>query len=134
MKKRPAVLHIAILGSIERFLAILIEHYAGTFPTWLAPVQLQLIPIAERHNEAAQKVAKEFQKAGIRTEVNYKNEPMGAKIRNATLQKVPYLGIIGDREVQSSLISIRTREGKDLGQMNLSAFIDLIKKEIEKIH
>ncbi len=142
-EEQCVMIHRVVLGSLERFFGILIEHYGGAFPAWLAPVQLELIPIADRHNETAQTVAKELQKSGIRIEVNVKNEPLGAKIRNATLQKVPYLGIIGDREVQSisnqtgktdCLISIRTREGKDLGQMKLSSFIDLIKKEIEKIH
>lgn len=138
---QPIVIHRSSIGAIERTMAFLIEKYEGAFPVWLAPVQLQVIPIAERHNEAAQKAASELQKAGMRVEVNYKNEPMGAKIRSATLQKVPYLGIIGDREITRNVIdrqelfmSVRTREGKDLGQMKLNAFIEIIKKEIEKIH
>lgn len=137
-KKRPAVLHIAILGSIERFLAILIEHYGGAFPTWLAPVQLVIVPISERHNEAAQKVAGVLKAHDLRIEVDSVNGTMQSKIRSATLQKVPLLGIIGDKEISLSdsseklFISIRTREGKNLGQADVNSFIDQIKKEIEK--
>ncbi len=137
VSERPALIHRAPLGSLERFVGILIEHYAGAFPTWLAPVQVEIIPIAERHNLSAQKVVSSLKNAGLRAQVNEDNTPMGAKIRTATLQKVPYLGIIGDREVGSIgklQMSIRTREGKDLGQMDLASFIDKIKKDIEKIY
>lgn len=133
------MIHRVVLGSMERFFGILIEHYGGAFPAWLSPVQVEIIPIAERHNTQAFKLVKLLKHAGIRTHLNDDNETMQAKIRNATLQKVPYLGIIGDKEIERSsdselYVSIRERSGKDLGQMNLQVFIDQIKKEIEKIH
>lgn len=138
------MIHRVVLGSMERFFGILIEHYNGAFPAWLSPVQLVVIPITERHNEAALKISKVLKAQGVRVEVDNNNEPLGAKIRTATLQKVPYLGIIGDKEIQSSnfkdqsgsdwFMSIRTREGKNLGQIKLGSFIDQFKKEIEKIH
>ncbi len=128
---RPAVLHIAILGSFDRFLAILIEQYAGAFPLWLAPVQLSIIPIAERHVEAAKSFAKQFKDAGIRVELNDKNEPMGAKIREATLQKIPFMAIIGDREMADNSVSVRTRSGEDLKAISLSDFINRLSNDIE---
>lgn len=145
--KEPIVIHRSSIGAIERTIAFLIEHYGGAFPVWLVPVQVVLIPIAERHNTATQKVASIMKNAGLRVEVNTDNEPMGAKIRNATLQKVPFMGIIGDKEMTRSVIpsgvegshdqqklfiSVRSREGKDLGQMSLTAFIDKLKNDIEK--
>src|SRR3989338_7380868 len=128
-EKRPVMIHRAIFGSFERFIAILTEHYQGAFPTWLSPVQVVLIPIADRHQEAAKEVYNELQKAGIRVELDNRSESMQAKIRDATLQKVPFMDIIGDRELESrgskiedGKISVRTREGKDLGQMSLTKF------------
>lgn len=132
--KRPVMLHRAISGSPERLLAILLEHYGGAFPLWLSPVQIIIIPIADRHQDYANKISIELKRAGIRVEIDHRQESMQAKIRGATLQKVPYMGIIGDRESQKLeelCLSIRTREGKDLGQMELNKFIDQIKKEIE---
>lgn len=134
-EQRPAILHIAILGSIERFIGVLIEHYAGKFPTWLSPVQIKVIPIADRHKEYAKKVTKLFIENNIRVEDDLRSESMQAKIRSATLQKIPYMGIIGDKEVQNEKelkISIRSRDGKDLGQLNLSEILAKLKTEIEK--
>ncbi len=128
---RPAVLHVAILGSYDRFLGILIEHYAGSFPTWLAPVQVALIPIAERHVPAAQKAADILRASGIRVEVDDRSEPMGAKIRSHTLQKVPYMGIIGDKESDGGQISVRTRKGEDLKAMSIEDFLRLLQDQIE---
>ncbi len=128
---RPAVLHVAILGSVERFLAILIEHYAGAFPLWLSPVQLGIIPIAERHLAAAQKAAESLRAQGFRVLIDDKNSSMQAKIRSLTLQKVPYLGIIGDREADSGSISVRTRTGTDLKAMRLEELAAKLKEEIE---
>lgn len=138
-EKRPIMIHRAIIGSAERMIMVLLEHYAGKLPVWLSPVQVMIVPISEKHNAAADKAAEQLRKADFRVEVNDKNEPMGAKIRNATLQKVPFLGIIGDKEINrsdkdNSYLSVRTREGKDLGQMEIGAFIGLINKQIEKIH
>lgn len=129
---RPAVLHIAILGSFDRFLGILIEHYAGAFPVWLAPVQVAVIPIAERHNEAARNALEVLRNAGLRVELDDRNESMQAKIRDATLQKVPYMAIMGDREVQGGTVSARTRSGEDLKSMPLEQFVRKVKDEIER--
>jgi threonyl-tRNA synthetase len=129
--KQPVVIHRSSLGAIERTMAFLIEKYAGAFPVWLAPVQVTLIPIAERHVPAAQKMAQSLTSRGIRVEVDDKSEPMGAKIRNATLQKVPYMGIIGDKEVTQERISIRTRKGEDLKAMSLENFLSLLQDQIE---
>jgi threonyl-tRNA synthetase len=129
--KQPVVIHRSSLGAFERTMAFLIEHYAGAFPVWLAPVQVVLIPIAERHIEMAQQMAEKLKSHGIRVETDEKSEPMGAKIRSATLQKVPFMGIIGDREVTEKRISVRTRTGEDLKAMSLENFLSLLQKAIE---
>lgn len=131
-EEAPAVLHVAILGSVDRFLAILIEQYAGAFPLWLSPLQVALVPIAERHNDEAEKIVGELKKIGIRAEADTKGEPMGAKIRYHTLQKTPYMAIIGDKEVQSHALSVRTRSGEELKGMSLSDFIAKLTDEIER--
>lgn len=146
-KKHPVILHRGLTGSLERTLGILIEHYGGAFPLWLSPVQVIVIPIAERHKEYAKNVVVKLaqqsaQQAGpLRVKLDNRNETMQAKIREATLQKVPYLVIIGNREIQltanslqqtAMYISVRSREGKDLGQMSLAQFLEKLKKEIEK--
>lgn len=137
---RPAILHIAILGSVERFMGILIEHYGGKFPSWLSPVQLKIIPISDRHNEFANRIKNIMSENGLRIEVDDRNETMQGKIRDATLQKVPYMGIIGDKEMEKSgidkpegtYISVRSRDGKNLGQIDLAKLINKLKVEIEK--
>ena len=129
--KQPVVIHRSSVGAFERTMAFLIEKYAGAFPVWLAPVQVTLIPIAERHVEAANKLAEKLKTAGIRVEIDGKSEPMGAKIRTATLQKVPYMGIIGDKEVTQGCISVRTRKGEDLKAMSLENFLSLLQDQIE---
>lgn len=131
-QEKPVMIHRAIFGSFERFTAILTEHYQGAFPLWLSPIQVIILPIAQRHNEYALKVNNELKKAGIRTEIDLRAETLQAKIRQATLQKVPFMGIIGDKEIESETLSIRTRNGKDLGQVRLSNFIKNIKEEIDK--
>lgn len=129
----PAILHIAMVGSIERFMGILIEHYAGKFPIWLSPVQIVLIPIADRHREKAASMIRIIEAKGIRAELDDRQETMQAKIRNHTLQRVPYMGIIGDKEIENAdAISIRTRDGKDLGKITVSEFIKQIQEEIDK--
>jgi threonyl-tRNA synthetase len=130
-EERPAVLHVAILGSVDRFLGILIEQFAGIFPLWLNPVQVAIVPIAERHSEAGNAVKERLMKEGIRTVVDNRSEPMQAKIRDHTLQKVPYLGIIGDKETSSNAVSVRTRDGRDLKSMSNEDFVSLLKDEIE---
>jgi threonyl-tRNA synthetase len=132
-EKTPVVFHRAIFGSIERFLGVLVEHYAGKFPVWLSPIQVTLLPIADRHIEYATKLYNALQDAGIRVELNTKADTLQAKIRMATLQKVPFMGIIGDKEVSSdNQMSVRTREGKDLGSLELSQFIQQVKQNIDK--
>ena len=113
-------------------MGILIEHYAGAFPVWLAPVQVVLIPIAERHNTAAQQALQTLRDAGLRVELDDRSESMQAKIRDATLQKVPYMGIMGDREVAGGVLSVRTRRGEDLKTMSLENFVAKLKEEIER--
>jgi len=140
--KRPVLIHRAPLGSLERWVGILIEHYAGAFPLWLAPVQVKIIPIADRHQKYGEKILKKLTEEDVRVELDDRSETMEAKIRDATLQKIPFMIIIGDREVRSGkwevgnfdkwIIAVRTREGKDLGQMSLSRFLIKIKNKIEK--
>jgi threonyl-tRNA synthetase len=128
----PYILHRATMGAIERFLGVWLEHVQGNIPVWLSPVQVTLIPIADRHVEAVEKMAQELKKENIRVEVDSRAETMQAKIRQATLQKVPYMGIIGDKEINDQLVSIRSREGKDLGKLNLSDFVKRVKEEIDQ--
>ncbi len=131
-KQRPVMIHRAILGSFERYIGILTEHYQGSFPLWLSPVQVTLLPITDAQNSYGEKILKELIAAGIRVELDSRNERLQAKIRDATLQKVPFLGIIGKQEVEDKTISVRTRDGKDLGLMKTPAFLDKIKQEIDK--
>ena len=114
---RPYMVHRALLGSIERFMGVLIEHYGGAFPTWLAPVQATVIPIADRHTEYAESVRSQLVEAGLRVTVDGRNERMNAKIREAQVQKVPYMLVVGDREVDANAVAVRLRSGQDLGAM-----------------
>jgi threonyl-tRNA synthetase len=120
---RPYMVHRALLGSLERFLGVLIEHYAGAFPLWLAPVQVMLVPIADRHVEHARRVASELEAAGLRVDVDERAERMQAKIRDAQLQKVPYMLVVGDKEVEAQAVAVRLRSGQDLGSMAVDAFL-----------
>jgi threonyl-tRNA synthetase len=128
-KHRPVMLHRVLLGSIERFLGVLIEHYAGAFPTWLAPVQAIAVTVTDRHIPHAEKVYRALLEAGIRVEKDTRNEKLSYKIREAQLQKVPYMLVVGDREVAADGISPRRRDGKDLGLMDLARFIEVIQEE-----
>ncbi|MBM3943713.1 MAG: threonine--tRNA ligase [SAR202 cluster bacterium] len=128
-RSRPYMVHRAILGSLERFLGVLIEHYAGAFPPWLAPVQAVVIPIADRHLEYAASVQARLQGAGLRAEVDDRGERMNQKIRQAQLQKVPYMLVVGDKEVQDSAVSVRLREGENLGPMPLDALVERMRGE-----
>jgi threonyl-tRNA synthetase len=125
----PLVIHRAPLGTHERMIGFLIEHYAGAFPLWLAPVQAALIPIADRHVEAAQRAAARLVEAGLRIQVEDGPERMNAKIRNAQLRKIPYMLILGDREVAEGAVAVRLRSGEDLGAMPLEAFVERAAKE-----
>ena len=121
---RPVMIHRAVTGATERFMALLIEHFAGAFPVWLAPVQAMIIPITERHNAYAQQVLAKLKAAGIRAEVDSRNERMKAKIRDAQLQKYPYMLVVGDKEAASDAVSVRLRTGTDLKAIALPAFIE----------
>ena len=128
---RPYVVHRAILGSIERFFGVLIEHYAGAFPAWLAPVQATVIPIADRHLEYAHMLEKSLKEQGIRVEVDDRSERMNAKIRHAQLQKVPYMLVVGDKESDANSVAVRLRDGQDAGSKTLTETIALIQEAIE---
>lgn len=129
--KTPVMIHRAPLGSLERFLGILIEHYSGAFPVWLSPVQAKILPISEKHLEYGQKLKQQLLENGIRVELDERNESLGNKIRNANSEKVPYMLILGDKEIKNDQISIRNRQSKT-ESMQIDKFIDIIKDEIEK--
>jgi threonyl-tRNA synthetase len=131
-KHRPVMIHRTIYGSIERFIGILIEQYAGAFPTWLAPVQVRILPVTDRANEYAKKLEAEFLDKDIRVETDLRNEKIGYKVREAQLQKIPYMVILGDKEVESGNISIRSRKDGDLGTMSLDSFIGKVIDEVNK--
>ena len=126
----PVMLHRAILGSLERFLGILIEHYAGVFPAWLAPVQVVVMGITDNQIEYVKKIEQKLKKQGIRVIADLRNEKVGFKIREHTLQKIPYLLVTGDREVENSTVAVRTRSGEDLGGMSLDDFARKLTDEI----
>jgi len=128
----PVMIHRAPLGSLERFLAILIENYKGNFPTWLSPVQVQILPISEKIINYSQEIYKKLHERQIRVELNKEGEPLGAKIRKAQMEKIPYMIIIGEKEEKEDKISVRTRSGKDLGQMELDKFIKDLRLEIDE--
>ncbi len=127
----PVMLHCAVTGATERFMGMLIEHFGGAFPLWLAPVQATVIPIADRHQPYADEVAKSLREAGFRVEVDARSERMNAKIRHAQLQKVPYMLVAGDREVEAGTVAVRVRTGEDLGAIPLAEFIARIEGERE---
>lgn len=129
-KKIPVMLHRAILGSLERFMGILIEHHAARFPLWLAPVQVAVLPISEKQYDFTRHVTQILQKQGIRANFDLRNEKIGFKIREHTLQKIPYLLIVGDKEVENNSVSVRSREGEDLGVMKIDAICDILKQEV----
>jgi threonyl-tRNA synthetase len=131
-EEQPIVIHRSSIGALERVMAFLIEHYGGAFPLWLAPVQVVLLPIADRHIEFTQKVVAELQKAGIRAEADVRSERLQAKIRDATLQKVPFMGIIGDKEIDEESVSVRKGGGEDLGKLKISAFVKQLQENIDK--
>lgn len=132
--EQAVVIHRSSIGAIERIIAFLIEKYAGAFPLWLSPVQVVLVPIAERHAKHSEKLANQLREKGIRVEVDNRQETMQARIRTATLQKVPYLGIIGDKEITEgqSCLSLRKRGGGDLGLIPLEKFLESLVEEIDK--
>jgi threonyl-tRNA synthetase len=130
-KQTPIMLHRAIFGSLERFLGILIEHHAGRLPTWLAPVQVVLLGITDRQDAYLNEVAQFLKNQGLRVDIDLRNEKIGFKIREHTLQRVPYLLVAGDKEVAAQFLSVRTRSGKDLGQMSPQTFVERLRVELE---
>lgn len=131
-RHRPFIIHRALFGSLERFFGVLIEHYAGAFPVWLSPVQAMIIPITDKQHDYAYQVAKDLKQAGIRCDIDDSNNRMGNKIRQAQAQKIPYMLVIGDREVESGAASVRLRSGQDLGAMDVNAFIQQAQEAIQQ--
>ncbi len=128
-KHRPFMIHRALFGSIERFFGILIEHYAGAFPLWLAPVQVAVLPITDRINEYAEKISRDLREAGFRVETNTKSDKIGAKIRDAQLQKAPYMLVLGDKELEEEKVAVRERKKGDIGAMTLAEFKEMITEQ-----
>jgi len=130
-RQAPVMLHRAIFGSLERFFAILLEHHAGKLPAWLAPVQCVLMPITDRQDDYVRSLTERLKNQGFRASFDLRNEKVGFKIREHTLQRVPYLLVAGDKEVAANLVSVRSRNGKDLGTMTLDAFMERLRIELD---
>ena len=128
----PVVIHRAIFGSFERFIALLIENYAGAFPLWLAPVQTKVLPIADRHAEYARDVQNKLEQVGLRSELDDRQEKIGFKIREAQLQKVPLMLVVGDREVADRTVAVRSRSGGDQGTQSLEEFIASALEQVQR--
>ena len=129
-RRQPIMLHRALMGSLERFFGCLIEHYAGAFPLWLAPVQIILLPITDNHTEYTDKIAKELEESGIRVEKDLRNEKIGFKIREAQLQKIPYMIVLGDKEVETSTLSVRRRRSKETRTLDLKTFLNEVNEAV----
>jgi threonyl-tRNA synthetase len=130
-RHQPIMLHRALMGSLERFFGCLIEHYAGAFPLWLAPVQVILLPITDNHADYADKIAQQLEESGVRVEKDLRNEKIGFKIREAQLQKIPYMIVLGDKEVESSTLGVRRRRSKETRTLDLKTFLDEINEAVE---
>ena len=130
-KHRPIMIHRALLGSIERFIGVITEHFAGAFPAWLHPVQVKILPVTDRAAEYAASVAQGLDSQGFRVEVDGRNEKIGKKIREAQLEKIPYMLVVGDRDMEAGTVSVRHRSGNDLGAMGLDAFSALLRQEVD---
>ena len=130
-KHRPVMIHRVVFGSIERFIGVITEHFAGAFPTWLSPVQVKVMPITDRTADYAKDVADKLSALGVRVETDLRNEKIGYKIREAQMQKLPYMLVVGDKEAEAGTVSVRTRGGVDLGAMPLDEFAAKITEEIK---
>ena len=130
-KHRPVMIHRALLGSIERFIGVITEHFAGAFPAWLSPVQVKILPVTDRASGYADEVQQKLDALGFRAEVDHRSEKIGKKIREATLEKVPYMLVVGDRDMENGTVSPRRRTGEDLGAMSFDNFAALLKEEVE---
>ena len=126
---RPFMVHRALLGSLERFMGVLIEHYAGAFPVWLAPVQAIVLPIADRHNDYAASIQQQLRDAGLRADLDDRSERVNAKIRDAQLQKIPYMLVVGDREQEQGAAAVRLRSGENLGALPVQDVVQRIVQE-----
>lgn len=126
------MIHRALFGSLERFIALLIEHYKGEFPFWLAPVQFGIVPIREKHNEYAKKLSNKLKAQGFRVDINCDNDNMRNKIKQFQLEKIPYIIVVGDREDENETLTLRSRRDGDLGTMNIPALIGYLKPQIEQ--
>ena len=130
-RHRPVMIHRALLGSIERFIGVITEHFAGAFPAWLSPVQVKILPVTDRAAEYAKSAAAQLDSEGFRVEVDSRNEKVGKKIREATLEKIPYMLVVGDRDMEAGTVSVRTRTGEDLGAMSLTDFSALLRDVVD---
>jgi threonyl-tRNA synthetase len=129
----PVMIHRVVFGSIERFIGVITEHYAGAFPTWLSPVQVKVLPITDRAAEYSKELVQKLEAGKIRSEVDLRNEKIGYKIRSAQLEKIPYMLVIGDKETEAGTVAVRTRDGKDLGAMSFDAFVEMIRRDITEM-
>ncbi|GAH33022.1 unnamed protein product, partial [marine sediment metagenome] len=126
-KQHPVIIHRAILGSIERFIAVLLEHTAGALPVWLSPIQAQILPVSDKFLDYAREVEKKLKEAGLRVEINDRNETLGKKIRSGKKEKIPYLLVVGPKEEKAQTVSVESREKGDLGQMELDKFLGRVR-------
>jgi threonyl-tRNA synthetase len=131
-RHRPVMVHRAIMGSVERFIGILTEHFAGAFPTWLAPVQARILTVTDNHNEFARQCEDALRRAGVRVELDLRNEKLGYKVREAQMEKIPYALVIGDQEVEQACVNVRVLGGASLGALSLDAFAEIVRQECEK--
>ncbi|MCI9556729.1 MAG: threonine--tRNA ligase, partial [Lawsonibacter sp.] len=129
-KHRPVMIHRVVLGSIERFIGVITEHFAGAFPAWLAPVQVKVLPVTDRAGEYAGEISQKLDSQGFRAEVDGRSEKIGKKIREATLEKIPFMLVVGDRDMENGTVSVRRRSGEDLGAMSLEQFAALLEDEV----
>ena len=130
-KHRPIMIHRALLGSIERFIGVITEHFAGAFPTWLHPVQVKLLPVTDRAADYAKEIAAKLSAQGFRVEVDGRNEKIGKKIREAQLDKIPYMLVVGDRDMEAGTVSVRHRAEGDLGAMSLEDFAAMLHQVVD---
>ena len=131
-RHRPVMVHRAIMGSVERFIGILTEHFAGAFPAWLAPVQARILTVTDSHDEFARQCEDALRRAGVRVEVDTRNEKLGFKVREAQMEKIPYALVIGDQEIEQACVNVRARGGNNVGAMTVDAFVDLLRQECEE--
>ena len=131
-RERPVVIHRAISGSLERFMGVMIEHYAGNFPLWLTPIQIKILPISDRHEKYAEEIVKKLEKAGLIAILDTTTETLGKKIREAETKKIPYIVVIGDEEIKTNMLSVRRRKTKENKTENIENLISLLQKEIDE--